>query len=57
MGGYSVTRFTCELRWLGEAGTTTKPPKLQQKVEVLHCGETASLTYEWRDVPYETGRE
>jgi hypothetical protein len=57
---HHTERFTGELRWLGEAGTTTRPPKLQQRVQVTEYGafmEPVNATYEWRDVPYETGRE
>jgi hypothetical protein len=49
-------RFTGQVRWLSEAGTTTRPPKLQQRVEVTKhedFGFATEQTYEWRDVPFE----
>ena len=58
--GIQTERLTGELRWLGEAGTTTRPPKLQQRVQVTEYGafmEVINATYEWRDVPHDTGRE
>jgi hypothetical protein len=51
----SVTeRHLGQVRWLATAGTTTKPTKLQQAVEVVQYDELArptSRTIEWRDVP------
>ena len=52
-------RFTGQVRWLAEAGTSTRPPKLQQCVEVTNYGwggVASSRAYEWRDVPFETER-
>jgi hypothetical protein len=52
-------RFTGQVRWLAEAGTSTRPLKLQQCIEVTKYGRYGHATernFEWRDVPFETER-